>query len=137
MNNSIMVGVLGLTRAVGCVFNAQAGGVGSATASRYDYQSAVGLCQGNSATYASNLRFRPLSADNIGTTNQFISCGFQGDDNPLEARGATQVFVMVAPNDTVAPDIHCIQLNGYREEDSQDGGGDRVVVGHPHEHGRP
>lgn len=98
-----LLGCLGL----GMVFHAEA-----TQRERYDYQSAVGICQGNSAVYGSNLRARPLSTDNIGTTNQFISCGMQGDDST--GRGADSVFVRVYNGDTVAHDVQCILVDGYR-----------------------
>lgn len=108
MKIALGIAALGLTLAVGATSQAKA-----ATSSRYDYQSAAGVCQGNSSAYAGNLRFRALQVDNIGTTLQYVTCALQGDDST--GRGASAVFVEVANNDTVSHDISCILVNGYRQ----------------------
>lgn len=85
---------------------------GAVELNRFDYQAATGVCQGNSAVYGSNLRFRPLSADNIGTTDQFISCALQGDDST--GRGSSNVTVRVQNAGAGTATINCILVNGFR-----------------------
>lgn len=88
---------------------------GAVEVNRFDYQSAVGVCNGETSSFSGNLRFRPLSVDNIGTTDQFINCGLQGDDSAgVAGRGSQNVAVHIQNANTTSRAINCILINGFR-----------------------
>jgi hypothetical protein len=100
--------LLGFALCFGCAFQASAVDI-----SRFDYQSATGMCSGTTSVGGSNLRYRPLSIDNIGSTDQFVSCGFQGDDQ-ADGRGSQTVAVRVYNGSALSATIDCVLIDGFR-----------------------
>ena len=98
--------LLGVALCFGCAFQASA-----VEQERVDLRSAVGLCSGTTSVGGSNLRYRPMSIDNIGTTDQFVSCALNAD--PL-SRGSSNITVRVSNESATAATVNCVLIDGYR-----------------------
>ena len=82
--------------------------------SRYDQQSAVGLCQAQLPAHRDSLRARPLGLTNDGTTPIFVNCGWQGDDAAGSTRGATRISVNVSNGGTTPIVVNCTLISGFQ-----------------------
>jgi len=108
----------GQSASMACAFALAAAPLLSGTAlavdkARYDYQGAAASCEAALPMYEANLRSRPLGLSNSGTATSFVTCNIMGSD-PTGQRGAYQVQVNVANNNTTSKQVACTLVVVYR-----------------------
>lgn len=84
----------------------------AALSSRYDYQTAAGVCQGALPAFAGTLRARPLAIANEGSTTAFITCGLRGSE-PGFNRTISRAFVTLGNGSATTSTVSCTWVHGF------------------------
>lgn len=84
----------------------------AAPSSRYDYQTAPGVCQGALPAFAGTLRARPLALANEGNATAFVTCGPRGTE-PLYNQTISRAFVTVGNSTAATITISCTWVHGF------------------------